>query len=439
MLYIRSSILPIASVVLVVGIFAYAAFPLSWATHPDPAEVNEITWLVPVTSSKPQYEEAVASFHREHPELRVRTIWVPQSEYQTKFRTLAAAGQAPDVFYTGDVWLAHMLPFLRELNDLLDRDQAEVDLQDFYPGLLRAASQDGGLYILPHTFNVSLLYYNKTLFDGAGLAYPDASWDWEDYVHAGSAIMAMNPPNVRASKKIWGAQSVFGWWGEWLVYVRQAGGRFFDSAMQRCTLDDPAAIEGLRFYHDLVFTHGMNPRAGYGPANSFASGRVGMIYGGHVENWRVYNQLEGLDWDVQILPSGPKSRRGGEISMAGYGIAATSQNVEAAWELVKHLTRQEAIEQEVQAGALSVRRSVAQRLLLKSDRSESPQNIEAVYHQLKFSEAIPRHESFVEIALQLVQPEIDLAMQQDQSVEHAAATAAEAANRYLEVLAGRKR
>jgi hypothetical protein len=76
---------------------------------------------------------------------------------------------------------------------------------------------------------------------------------------------------------------------------------------------------------------------------------------------------------------------------------------------------------------------------LKSDRSESPQNIEAVYHQLKFSEAIPRHESFVEIALQLVQPEIDLAMQQDQSVEHAAATAAEAANRYLEVLAGRKR
>ncbi|MBT6149016.1 MAG: extracellular solute-binding protein, partial [Gemmatimonadetes bacterium] len=91
-----------------------------------------ITWLVPITYMKPAYEELAETFRQAHPDIPLRVIWVPGNEYQMKFKTLAAAGDAPDVLYTGDVWVAYMLPFLRPITDFVERDLEEIDLDDFY-------------------------------------------------------------------------------------------------------------------------------------------------------------------------------------------------------------------------------------------------------------------------------------------------------------------
>lgn len=394
-----------------------------------------ITWLVPISPAKPMYEELAAQFCREHPEIDLRLIWVPISEYHIKFKTLAAAGEEPDLFDTGDVWVAYMLPFLLDLTPYIARDAAEIDLNDYYPEVLRAIQFEGRYYFLPHNMNVSLLYYNKGLFDKAGLAYPTSEWTWDDLVEAGRRLTLRDGQGVVTQ---WGCSTVDGWWGEWLIYLRQSGGKVFSDDLRQCLLDSPESIRGMTFFHDKVYRHEISPAPGRDFPNALASGRYGMTVGGHVNDWKTLNEVPGLEWDVQVLPRGPAGRSGGEIALGAYGISKRTAHPEAAWTLLKFLTSRYAGEREVKAGALAVRRSVADAVLFASGRTAAPQNIAAVYEQLKYSEPIPRLPDFIELTLNIVQPEVDLMMQRRQSPEQACRRATEAANAFLRTMGMRK-
>ena len=397
--------------------------------------VTTITWMVPVNWLRPVTEALVARFEAGNPDVRVRLMWVPGMQYQTKFKTLAAAGQAPDIVECGDVWIAYMLPFMRDLTAWVERDAGEVDLDDFYAEVLEACRHNGRYYFLASSMNLSLLYYNVDIFDRAGLAYPDDTWTWADFVEAGRRIMQLEGAGRRG---VWGSDLVHGWWGEWLIYVRQAGGRLFNEDLSACLLDSPEAIRGLRMYYDKVHTHGISPRPGFGPSNGFASGQVGMLFGGHVSTWKTYNAMPGLDWDVAMLPAGPAGRAGGEIAVGAYGITRGSSHPEAAWRLLKFIVSPENIREQVRLGTLSVRRSVAEELLLVPGRTDRPRNMAAVYRQIQCARPIPRSPDYIEIALEIIQPEIDRMILGDLTPEVAARCATDAANRFLKVLGSRR-
>src|SRR4051812_49633194 len=87
----------------------------------------ELTWMLSVGPDRPMFEQLLRRFHELHPDIRVRPMWVPSSQYQLKLKTLIAAGQAPDIFWSGDVWVGYELPFLADLNDLVQRDARELD------------------------------------------------------------------------------------------------------------------------------------------------------------------------------------------------------------------------------------------------------------------------------------------------------------------------
>jgi multiple sugar transport system substrate-binding protein len=388
-----------------------------------------ITWLLAVSNMRPAFEDVVRRFGEVRPDVDVRLMWVPATQYQAKFKTLVAAGQAPDLVVCGDVWVAYMLPFLLDLTPLVERDAAELDLPDFYPQVLEACRHRGRYYFLANRMNVSMLYYNRRLFDAAGVAYPTAAWTWDDYVQAGVKLTGEGQ---------WGSDIVAGWWGEWLIYVRQAGGDLFDAGVTRCTLDDPRAVAGLRFYYDKVYTQRFSPPPGRGPHNGFAGGRVAMLYGGHLETWRTYNATLGDGWDVQVLPAGPAGRAGGEMAVESYGISRDCREVEAAWALIKLIVSRESIRKLADAGVMPVRRSVSDEVLLRSARKAGPANVAAVFQQVKDARPIPRSPNYIELALEIIQPEIDRMLLNEQSPEETARRATEAANRFLAVLGQRR-
>jgi multiple sugar transport system substrate-binding protein len=249
-----------------------------------------------------------------------------------------------------------------------------------------------------------MLYYNRRIFREAGVAEPLANWTWEDLVRAGQAL-TQAPRDGRPA--VWGCSRMDGWWGEWLIYVRQSGGKVFTPDGRRCLLDSPEAIRGLTFFLEKSTKYHISAPAGYEPFNSFANQRVAMVYGGHVNYWLNYDQVPGLDWDVQVLPAGPATRNGGELAMAGYSISRESQHPEEAWQLAKFLTRPAAIAAVVARNSLSVRRSVAEAQMRQAGPRPNPHNLEAAYRQFAYGEPIPHHPNYIELMYQVIQPEID--------------------------------
>jgi multiple sugar transport system substrate-binding protein len=387
-----------------------------------------ISWYVIIGPLRDFYTAEVAEFERRHPEIEVRIFWVPAGEYNVKLKTLAASHQLPDLFFSGDVWLSYLQPFSRDLTPLVRRDAAEIRPGDFFPGIRRAMQLDGKDYILPEDLNLSLLYYNRRMFAAAGLAEPTADWTWADLVRAGQVLThdgrAGTPP-------VWGSSRMEGWWGEWLIYVRQAGGEVFTPDGRRCLLDSAAAIAGLRFYLEKSSRYHISAPAGFEPLNGFVNQRVAMIVGGHVNYWLNYDQTPGLDWDVQLLPAGPASRSGGELAIAGYSISRESRHPEEAWTLAKFLTRPQAITAIVARGSLSVRRSVAEAVLRRPGPPANPHNLAAAYQQFEFGEPIPHHANYIELMSQIIQPEVDRMLLGELTPEETGRRAAVAVNAFL--------
>ena len=389
-----------------------------------------ITWMSCISPLRDLYEQEAAEFERLHPELAVCIIWVPASEYHMKFKTLTAAGQSPDLFFAGDVWMTYLQPFMADLTPLVERDAAEIGLDDYFPEIRSAMRHEGRYRVLPESMNISLCYFNRRLFREAGLAEPTEDWTWDDVVRAGRQLTRSADGDGPA---VWGCSRLEGWWGEWLIYVRQAGGTVFTPDGRRCLLDSAAAIAGLRFYQEKSARYGISAPAGFEPPNSFVNERVAMNIGGHLDFWLNYNAVPGLDWDVQLLPAGPAGRAGGEVAIGGYSLSRTTRHREAAWALMKHLTRKESIAAIVARGGVAVRRSVAAEQLGDPARKSRPRNLAAVYRQLEYSLPVPRHPHYIEIMIQIVQPEVDRMVLGELTPEDTGRRAAAAANAFLDV------
>ncbi|MGH3552631.1 MAG: extracellular solute-binding protein, partial [Mycobacterium sp.] len=106
--------------------------------------------------------------------------------------------------------------------------------------------------------------------------------------------------------------------------------------------DNPAFIDGVQFYADLANKHKVAPTASAQQSMStmdlFSSGRAAMALGGH---WRyqTFDRADGLDFDVTVLPTGPRGRDArSNIGTTGLAIAASSRRKQQAWEFVKFAT-----------------------------------------------------------------------------------------------------
>jgi multiple sugar transport system substrate-binding protein len=390
-----------------------------------------LTWLLSTEQIRPQTEAIVSEFERANPDIHVQLRWTPEPQYQTKLKTLIAAGQPPDLFWCGDVWVAYLRPFLYDLTPFVQRDAAEYHLDDVYPAVRRACQWSGRWYYLPRFFNVSLLYYNKGLFDAAHESYPTVNWTEADYIAAGQRLTRRDSNGV---VQTWGSTIVTGWWGEWYILVRQAGGQMFNPQVTRCELDSPQAIAGMTLYVDKIFRYKISPAPGYGPANGFSSGKYAMEFGGHTGNWPVFDAIPGLDWDIQLLPKGPRGHTGGEVAVDAVAISKQCPHPEEAWRLLKYLTCESSVRTYVSMGLLSIRRSVAEDTLRHLSPTYHPQHLSAAYDALAYSEPLPQARDFIEIALELIQPEIDRAIAEGVPVPVACKRATEAADAFLSTI-----
>jgi multiple sugar transport system substrate-binding protein len=344
---------------------------------------------------------------------------------------LVAANRAPDLICLGDVWLGPIAPLLLDLGPFLERDNAALGLDDFPAPLLEACKWDGVTRCLPRSFHVQLLYYNKAIFDAAGEPYPHGGWTLDDYR---AAALRLTRPERPGEPGVWGTGLTTGWWGEWLALVRAFGGDLLDPAHRTCRLREPAARDALAFYRATHLPPAVAPGPGRAPEGDFASGRIAMDYGGHTSLWQVYRRVEGLDWDIAPLPAGPSGQTGAELAIDAVAITARCRNPDAAWDLMKRLLDPAVLEKAVALGAMPVRLSVARATLLAPGRTEAPRNTRALFDALASAKTAPHTAAFSELAIDVIQPEIDRMLAGRATVEEASARAADGAEALLRAL-----
>lgn len=286
-------------------------------------------------------QQAVDQFKQAHPGVDVTLDRAPYNEYITKVLTQYSGGVAPDVMAVN---AEQMVAFssrgvLVDLKPYAAKD-TDLKLTDFYPEAIDHYTVDGQLEALPRDIApIAVIYYNKKMFDEAGLSYPKNNWDQAQFLAAARKLTKKD-----GSGKI----TQYGFvddWPIWDAWVYADGGTLVDNEKKptRCTLDSPQAIAGVQFRSDLINKYHVMPSpanitamGGLGNSDLFMNSQVAMFYTG-IWKTPALRQIKNFDWDVVEFPTGPKGHRGFPMSAAGYAIVKTCKNPDLAYELVKYL------------------------------------------------------------------------------------------------------
>src|SRR5690606_5623398 len=110
-----------------------------------------------------------------NPDITITLKEYDPTEYNTLVTADLAAGSGPDIITQKEV---KYLTTFQEGGQLLD--VSDVKLPDGIGGA-DPYKVDGTAYAVPYRQDAWVLYYNKALFDAAGVDYPDGSWTWDDY------------------------------------------------------------------------------------------------------------------------------------------------------------------------------------------------------------------------------------------------------------------
>lgn len=232
-------------------------------------------------------EEILDSFRVHHPGIPVCYESLEGSGiYREKILTSIAAGTPPGVFLLDGIDLPSYVNrgVLLDLAPFVERVGVRVDA--FHPVMRELFAPGGRLWAFPKDFTPMVLYYHRDLFDAAGVAYPDSTWTWTDFLEAARRLTRDTDGDGAIDQ--WG----FAWPREFFYlqsWIWAGGGDLLSPDGGRATgyLDSPETVAALTWYLDLTRAHGVAPRIemfrrGLGQAGRlFYSGRVAMMQSGH--------------------------------------------------------------------------------------------------------------------------------------------------------------
>lgn len=287
----------------------------------------------------------VQEFQRANPRVRIDLLVNPD-QYEPTILRLIAANAAPDVMQLFEVTVPILAERgnLHDLNSLISLDR--FDIEDFIGSTLSLARFRGGLYGLGSDVNPQIMYYNIDLFEQAGVPLPTAGWTWDDLVAAARAITRDTTGDGRLDR--WGV----GWWwlpsGAWwvpaLIQIWNNGGDMYAADLSRTRLNEPAAIQALQRWSDLIHRDRVSPNAseiGGSNVNAlFQQGRLGIYLDG---TWNIAS-FENLPfrWDVAPIPAAPGVQRTTFLHTSYYSISRSTRNLEASWSWLQFIVDRDA-------------------------------------------------------------------------------------------------
>lgn len=313
--------------------------------RPERIEVRVWRGAFPVGLER-HLETTLAAFHAAHDSIRVVTQQHPGHPDAAirRLQLKIALGEPPDLVWLPPVYTADLASagVLRSVDHFAARDSS-FDPDALHPILWETATYEGTRYTLPIQANTLGIYYNKRLFEEAGLTRLPATW--EELADAAKRLTrdrtGNGTPDQYGLLLPMGTREWTVW--VWQTFLWQAGGQYIDRApIPKPAFHHPAGVEALRYWVDLAYEHEAalfsQPNRGW-DLQPFVDERVAMQIGGP---WAIpeLDRIDTLDYGVMPLPRHRQhvTNIGGENL---YILKSTPEREQAAWTVARYLVRPE--------------------------------------------------------------------------------------------------
>lgn len=290
--------------------------------------------------------QMIDKFEAANTDVEVELQSVGYDSYFTTLATRMAGNDAPDCF---ELNMENFLTYaIRDSIEPLDSYFETTGLsKDVYSeGPINAATYNQKLYAIPQSFSTVVLFYNKALFDKAGIGYPTDDWTWADELAAAKKIKALGADT-------WGTfQPVT--YNELYKTVKTNGGSLVSEDGKTFTMDSTQNIEALQMMLDRVtgddrVMPNTEDLAGRGDWDLFKSGSLGMIHTGIWAFSDFTDNIKDFQWDIVVEP--------GNTAKASHFFAnvacvnKNSKNKEASFRLINFLaSNEEVVKMRLDAG-----------------------------------------------------------------------------------------
>lgn len=384
-----------------------------------PVEIKVAYWGAP--DEVTIISDIISQWQAGHPDIIVRLEHTPYRGYADKLLTRIAGRAAPDIICTE----VDLFVTFQSKNVLLDMTpyvtgDPEFKITDFFPQIIDRFTVGGKLYAVPRdTAPFACVYYNKKLFDEAGVPYPADNWTLDDMLEKAKALTKHDKD---------GSVIQYGFYAwAWQNFVYAFGGSLVDDVKKptRCTLDSPESIKGLQFYADLINKYKVQPSAitmsnlAMGVQGMFMTGRLAMFSSGIWETPGL-RKITDFDWDVAMFPRGPSGIRGFGTGGSGYCILKESAHPKEAFAVIKALAGKGAQEAMAQAGLVQpAMKSIAESGLWTGD-GKPPKNKKMLNEAMDYVIYDPFSPSWREARELYIIPELDLIFGDKKTAEAAA-------------------
>lgn len=324
----------------------------------------------------------VKAFEEKYPNIKVEFIQIPEAEYSQKLRTMAISGTAPDVLC---LWEADLADFAKAgwivpLDDYV-KNSKELKLDDFIPAVKQLMELQGHLYGLPWCFATEIMYYNKDLFDKAGIPYPNENWTWKDFEEAVKKLTIIKDGKVEQ----YGCDAL-GFQGLWYSLIGTFGDRIVDEKGR--FVFGKGARDFLKWWYDLtsrkMIAAPQVTTSGVVSADLFMAGKAAIAFNG---SWMtsVYKDIKDFSWDIAPIPKGVRNYS--TLHTGFYAINAKSKVKDAAWKFIEFCMSEEGQRLINMAyNNPSARISILKKGYYKVEGPRGPRNWQAVEKTAEFAE-----------------------------------------------------
>lgn len=291
-------------------------------------------------ASADKIQEDTAAY-KEATGVEVTVVPIASDSYSTKIQATLAGGNNPDLAFVDAGVQSTQLAAKGKLLGL--KEYGVEDYKDkFYDSVWDTLVYKDDVYGLRITSNNLALFYNKELFEHAGLEEPTADWTWDDLRSAAKALTDTENNVYGLDLPVYDKNGGYTW--NWLPFLWQNGGKFLNEDRTEAIFNSAEGVEALEFWKTMVQEDKSVPlQAAPTGVNRFTSGITAMTIDGP---WNLSTFLSDPNFKDKfgVAPLPQKKQQATVVGGEGVVVFSNTKYPQEAYDYLVHLTCSEFVQ-----------------------------------------------------------------------------------------------